>query len=76
MDKLKAKCSGPEQHVNDIDLGKLLQGTTILRKYSAYKTLLTGTDLQNKYEMRCSQCASRVAITREIIEDFLKTQKA
>ncbi len=76
MDKLKVKCAGPGNHVNDIDLAKLLQGTAVLRKYAAYKTLLTGTELQNKYEMRCSQCTYRVVITREIIEDFLKTQKS
>jgi hypothetical protein len=67
---IKIKCNGPNQHVNDIDLGKVLQPTTVVRS-----TLLGfrpgPPEIPERLVLRCRFCTEgRVVITREMTGGF------
>lgn len=68
---IKVRCNGSDKHVNEINLDKVLEGTTIAR----FTTDLPASyELQSRYVLRCQKCTEDVIVTREMIEDFRRRQ--
>jgi hypothetical protein len=63
---LKIACNGLGQHLNEIDLDKVLQPTVVIRGWFRPKP----KEIQARYVLRCQHCTEgRVVITREMIEE-------
>ena len=63
--KIKIRCNGPERHINEIDLERLLQTTFVVRGDNPAINL---ADVEFPLYEDCRYCAGRVIITREIAE--------
>lgn len=72
---LKIRCNGPEHHVNEIDVNKLLQDTVVLR-HSAPPPAPSPEmpALREKYIARCRECTHDVVITKAVLQEFLSAQ--
>jgi len=66
---IKVKCNGPGQHVNAVDLDKLLQPTLILKGKPSTQLHY----LPERLVQSCQFCAvGKVILTREMLETFTK----
>jgi hypothetical protein len=72
--KIKVRCNGPERHINDIDLERLLERTFVARGYNPASHLPNLDDVEFPLYEDCRYCAGRVIITREIAEQARKTR--
>ncbi len=65
---IKVQCTGPDHHVNEIDLEDVL-GTTVILHGSP---IVTGQSLPARIVRKCDTCSEgKVIITREMIDkDF------
>jgi hypothetical protein len=65
---VKVPCTGPEQHVNEIDLEDVIGSDVVI--YGG--PIATGRDLPARIVRRCAICdEGRVIVTREMIEQAL-----
>ncbi len=65
---IKVPCTGPEQHVNEIDLEDVIGSDVVI--YGG--PIATGRDLPARIVRRCAICEEgKVIITREMIEAVL-----
>ena len=65
---IKVRCNGPDKHVNELDLGKLLQTDPVLRLAGR----AAGHDLPERLVLPCRQCtAGKVIVTRDMLEEQL-----
>ena len=63
---IKVRCNGPEKHVNEVDLDKVLQTDPVLRLAGR----AAGHDLPERLVLPCRQCpAGKVIVTRAMLED-------
>ena len=64
---MKVKCTNTDQHVNEIDLEKLLRSTPVLRGRSEPVRQNT----PERLVLRCQHCTEgKVIITRQMVETF------
>ena len=70
--KIKVRCNGPERHINDIDIERLLEPTFVTKGPNQPSHLSNLDDIEFPLYEDCRYCAGRVIITREIAE---KTHK-
>jgi hypothetical protein len=64
---IKIKCNGPTPHLNEVDLDKLLQLTTVVR---GTQFAYLPPQLPERLVQKCRFCTEgRVVITREMIQD-------
>lgn len=70
---IKIKCNSPTPHLNEVDLDKLLQPTTVVRgEQSAYLP----SPLPERLVQKCRFCTEgRVVITREMLREHLPGQE-
>jgi len=69
---IKIRCNGPQHHVNEVDLDKLLQPTPLVR--SPGRSRAQSSDIPERLVRPCKLCTEgRVVISREIIEDHLRS---
>jgi hypothetical protein len=62
---IKIRCNGPNQHINEIDLDKVLQPTIVLRGWRQPKS----KNIPERLVLRCQHCAEgHVVLTRKMIE--------
>ena len=62
---IKVKCTGPGQHINEIDLDYVLGSTVIM--YG--NPIDTGRPIPERIVRKCEQCSEgKVILTREMIE--------
>jgi hypothetical protein len=66
--KIKVRCNGPENHINEIDLEWLLERTFVVKGPNPAPSLHNLDDLEFPFYVDCRYCAWRVIITREIAE--------
>ena len=71
--KIKVWCNGPERHINDIDLERLLEPTFVTKGTNPASRLTNLDDVEFPLYEDCRYCAGRVIITREVAE---KTSKS
>ncbi len=75
MKIVKVKCNGPDKHINDIDLIKMLKGTTILRaapEPSSSKQTSNYMDIPERLVLQCKTCAvGRVILEQNQIKEVL-----
>jgi hypothetical protein len=65
---VKVRCTGPEQHENEIDLEDVIGPDVVI--YGS--PIATGRDLPAQIVRRCAICdEGRVIVTREMIERVL-----
>jgi hypothetical protein len=65
---VKVPCTGPEQHVNEIDLEDVIGSDVVI--YGG--PIAAGRDLPARIVRRCALCAEgKVIVTREMIEAVL-----
>jgi hypothetical protein len=65
---IKVKCTGPEQHENEIDLDDVIGSDVVV--YGG--PVVTGRSLPARIVRRCDICdLGKVIITREMIEERL-----
>ena len=65
---IKVRCTGPEQHENEIDLDDVIGSDVVI--YGG--PIATGRDLPARIVRRCDICdQGRVIITREMLEEHL-----
>jgi len=65
---VKIKCNGPDHHVNEIDLDKVLEPTTVLRGREPARS---ASDIPERVVRPCRYCAEgRVILTRRMIEEI------
>lgn len=65
---IKVKCTGPEQHENEIDLDDVLGSDVVI--YG--NPILSGRDIPARIVRRCDICdQGKVIVTREMIEAAL-----
>ena len=65
---IKVKCTGPEQHENEIDLDDVIGSDVVI--YGG--PIATGRDLPARIVRRCDICdQGKVILTREMIEENL-----
>ena len=70
---IKVRCNGPERHINDIDLERLLEPTFVTKGPNQASSLSNLADVEFPLYEDCRYCSGRVIITREIVE---KTSKS
>lgn len=63
--KIKVRCNGPERHINEIDLERLLEPTYVVRGDNPAINL---NNVEFPLYDDCRYCAGQVIITREIVE--------
>jgi len=65
---IKVRCTGREQHINEIDLENVLGPNVVI-----YGTPIdTGRPIPERIVRKCEDCAEgRVILTREMIEENL-----
>jgi len=62
--KIKVKCNGPNKHVNEIDLDKVLQPTVILKGKTSSQQ-----QIPERLVLPCKTCTEgKVIITRDMIK--------
>jgi hypothetical protein len=66
--KIKVRCNGPERHINDIDLERLLEPTFVTKGPDQASRLSNLSDVEFPLYEDCRYCAGRAIITREIAE--------
>jgi hypothetical protein len=71
--KIKVRCNGPERHINEIDLERLLDPTFVVKSYDPASRLPNLDDVEFPLVEDCHYCAGHVIITREIAEHARKT---
>lgn len=65
---IKVKCTGPEQHENEIDLDDVIGSDVVI--YGG--PIATGRDLPAQIIRRCDVCdRGKVIVSREVIEEHL-----
>ncbi len=65
---IKVRCTGPEQHENEIDLDDVIGSDVVI--YG--NPISTGRDLPAQIVRRCDICdQGKVIVTREMIEQHL-----
>jgi hypothetical protein len=65
---IKVKCTGPEQHENEIDLDDVIGSDVVI--YGG--PIVAGRQLPAKIVRRCDICdQGKVIVTREMIEENL-----
>ncbi len=65
---IKVRCTGPEQHENEIDLDDVIGSDVVI--YGG--PIATGRDLPARIVRRCDICdLGKVIVTREMIEEHL-----
>jgi len=65
---IKVKCTGPNEHVNEVDIENVL-GTDVVLLGSPIET---GRPIPPRIVRKCEVCAEgKVIITREMIEETL-----
>ncbi len=65
---IKVKCTGPNEHVNEVDIENVL-GTDVVLLGTPIET---GRPIPQRIVRRCEVCAEgKVIITREMIEETL-----
>jgi len=65
---IKVRCTGPEQHENEIDLDDVIGSDVVI--YGG--PIATGRDLPARIVRRCAVCEEgKVIVTREMIEQNL-----
>lgn len=62
--RIKIKCNGEKKHVNEFDIDRVVEETSVLRDI-----LLAPATLQDRYVFRCCECVANVIITKRMIED-------
>jgi hypothetical protein len=71
---IKIKCNGPNHHVNEVDLDKLLRPTPIVRSPFARRPPPQSSDIPERLVRQCKLCTEgKVVISREIIEDYRRS---
>jgi hypothetical protein len=71
---IRIKCNGPDQHVNDVDLDKLLKPTPIVRSSLFGRPRPQSSDIPERLVHPCKLCTiGKVVISREIIEDYRRS---
>jgi hypothetical protein len=63
--KIKVRCNGPERHINELDLERLLTPTFVVRGDNPASNL---DDIEFPLYEDCRYCAWQVIITRETAE--------
>jgi hypothetical protein len=71
--KIKIRCNGPDRHINDIDLERLLEPTFVTKGPNQASRPHDLNEIEFPLYEDCRYCAGRVIITREIAE---KTSKS
>jgi hypothetical protein len=71
--KIKVRCNGPERHINDIDLERLLEPIFVTKSHNPAPNLTNLNDVEFPLVEDCHYCAGHVIITREIAEQARKT---
>jgi hypothetical protein len=66
--KIKVRCNGPERHINEIDLERLLDPTFVVKGGAPDNRLANLEDVEFPLYEDCRYCAGRVIITQEIAE--------
>ena len=62
---IKVRCNGPNQHVNEVDLGEALREQPITRSVAA----LSSPDIPDRIVLHCRECTDgKVILTRAMIE--------
>jgi hypothetical protein len=74
MAKIKVKCNGPEHHVNEIDLDKVLRRYTVLKGSQDDYDALNQADIPERVVLNCRECTFKVNITRAMIKENLVLQ--
>ena len=65
---IKVKCTGPDEHVNEVDIENVLGTDVVLRG----TPIETGRPIPQRIVRRCEVCVEgKVIITREMIEETL-----
>ncbi len=65
--KINVRCNGSGRHVNEVNLDRLLQPTTVLRVGPR-----SAGDIPERFVKPCRYCAEgKVILTREMIEKAL-----
>lgn len=67
-ERIKVRCNGPERHINDIDLKRLLEPTFVTKGPNQVSSLPNLADVEFPLYEDCRYCSGRVIITREIAE--------
>jgi len=61
---IKIRCNGPNQHVNEVDLGEALREQPIARH-----VVFTPPDVPERIALHCRECTDgKVILTRAMIE--------
>ena len=68
---IKVRCTGPGRHINEVDLGDLLQDTPIY-KFAPSDNPSPFEEFKDRYEKVCRGCTYKVVVTREMINDASK----
>jgi len=66
--KIKVRCNGPERHINEIDLERLLDSTFVVKGGAPDSRLANLEDVEFPLYEDCRYCAGRVIITHEVAE--------
>lgn len=66
--KVKVRCNGQERHVNEIDLGRLLEVEFVTKGPKPAPSRPSLDDVEFPLYEDCRYCDGRVIITREIAE--------
>jgi len=68
---IKVRCNGPDKHVNEVDIEKLIRPTPLLRCIISYdpSAEVAAPPPEDRYVFKCRFCTEgRVVVTREMIE--------
>ena len=61
---IKVKCNGPGKHVNEVDVGKIIETDTVLRSHGNPSS----PKIPERVVIQCSVCTTgKVIVTREMI---------
>jgi hypothetical protein len=71
--KIKIRCNGQENHVNEIDLERLLESTFVTKSLDQVSRLPDLDDVEFPFYEDCRYCASHLIITREMAERVRKS---
>ncbi|MBN1349382.1 hypothetical protein JXJ21_08230 [candidate division KSB1 bacterium] len=76
MKIVKVKCNGTDQHINEIDLDKVLKRDWILKGVRSSKPAEHASkymDIPERIVLSCKLCTGKVILTREQIKKTLES---